>query len=124
MIGKTFHTNGIIKSRGKEIGRVLFGIWEYFDENGNLIKTVDEDEKFGKIKPQDIVGILNKNEVINTQEGTSAATYDKKFNTTGEEITAPLWRVIYSNSSSYCVCDIDGNTGEFKKGCGGVILRY
>lgn len=30
------------------------GISKYYDEEGNLIKEVDEDKKFGKIKPQNV----------------------------------------------------------------------
>lgn len=135
-----YHFNGFIKEKGKMLGRVKFGIWEYFDENGNLTEAVDEDKKFSKIKPSDIVEILNENEVVNTLEGTSALTGPKKINTTGEfyasiinnfvitfelakkdvitgKEIAPLWRVTYINSNDTCVCDINGDTGEFKKTC-------
>jgi hypothetical protein len=50
-IEKVFHLNKNIKEKGKNLGlnsRIKIGIWYYFDEEGNLIKEVDEDKKFGK----------------------------------------------------------------------------
>ena len=47
---KDYYPNGIIKERGKEYfspdsDNFKIGIWEYFDEQGNLIRTEDKDRK-------------------------------------------------------------------------------
>jgi len=47
---KRYHLNGIIKERGKEYfspdsDNFKIGIWEYFDEQGHLIRTEDKDGK-------------------------------------------------------------------------------
>lgn len=128
------------------LGRVKFGIWEYFDENGILTEAVDEDQKFGKIKPYDVVAIMEKEKIINREEGTSVTKWNKKYNITGEfyasvigsiiitfepaskEIitgneVAPLWKITYFTSSQLCACEIDGETGFFKKEWGTRRLR-
>ena len=47
-IDKWFYPNGIIMERGKTYYPSGFeiGIWEYFDEAGNLIKTEDMDKRY------------------------------------------------------------------------------
>ncbi|KGN81707.1 hypothetical protein HW49_03930, partial [Porphyromonadaceae bacterium COT-184 OH4590] len=47
-IDKWFYPNGIIMERGKTYypGGFKIGIWEYFDESGNLIKTEDMDKRY------------------------------------------------------------------------------
>ena len=47
---KRYYPNGVIKERGKEYfspdsDNFKIGIWEYFDEQGNLIRTEDKDGK-------------------------------------------------------------------------------
>ena len=47
---KDYYPNGVIKERGKEYfspdsDNFKIGIWEYFDEQGNLIRTEDKDRK-------------------------------------------------------------------------------
>ena len=47
---KDYYPNGVIKERGKEYfspdsDNFKIGIWEYFDEQGNLIRTEDKDGK-------------------------------------------------------------------------------
>ncbi|MDH7464176.1 hypothetical protein QEG73_22960 [Chitinophagaceae bacterium 26-R-25] len=75
-IMKVFHENGVIEMKGKQIGtHVEIGIWQYFDENGKLIKEEDEDKKFGKIKPDDILRFMEKEKYINLSTG--AGRFDK-----------------------------------------------
>ncbi|MDR3340766.1 MAG: hypothetical protein LBT25_11880, partial [Candidatus Symbiothrix sp.] len=69
MIQKQYHPNGAIKFKCKFLGNVLFGKREYYDESGKLIESIDEDAKFGKIKPQDIVVFLNEQGIINKETG-------------------------------------------------------
>ena len=47
---KRYYPNGVIKERGKEYfspdsDNFKIGIWEYFDEQGHLIRTEDKDGK-------------------------------------------------------------------------------
>jgi hypothetical protein len=69
MILKQYHPNGIISIYTKILGSVAFGIRDYFDKEWNRIKVVDEDEKFGKVKPKDIVVFLNEQGIINGETG-------------------------------------------------------
>lgn len=69
-IVKTFHPNGNLKSIGKIVGaNLLTGIWKYYDEYGNLIKEINEDRKFRKIKQNDILKFVEKEECINLKTG-------------------------------------------------------
>ena len=47
---KRYYLNGVIKERGREYyydsNGFKIGIWEYFDESGNLVKTEDMDKKY------------------------------------------------------------------------------
>lgn len=48
-IRKDFYPSGIIKERGKKNypgDDFKIGIWEYFDESGNLLKTEDMDKRY------------------------------------------------------------------------------
>jgi hypothetical protein len=67
---KNFHPNGMIKSQGSVVGKDFsVGLWQFYDEKGNLIKEVDEDKKFGKIKPKDILRFIEKEGWINLTTG-------------------------------------------------------
>ena len=66
---KHYHRNGMIKMRGKILGSARFGIWEYFDEDGNRTRVVNEDAKFGAIGPDEIIKILETEGWINRQNG-------------------------------------------------------
>ena len=69
-IVKTFYPNGRLKSKGKLTGQLLLiGVWQYFDEQGHLIKEVDEDKKFGKLKLIDILRFIEKEGYINLSTG-------------------------------------------------------
>lgn len=137
MILKKYHLNGIIESRGKFLGNVRYGIWEFFDENGKLIKTVDEDAKFGKIKPSDLVDIIEKVGLINREtgencivesplktDGTFYAEIIRKldiyftpaqYSEKGEEIKPPMWSFGYLYFSTMITYQVNGNTGEYER---------
>ena len=70
-IHKEFYTNGNIKNKGKLIwdSDTEIGLWYYFDEHGNLIKSVNEDEKFGKFGYNELLHFLDKEHVINIRTG-------------------------------------------------------
>ncbi|HCO66981.1 MAG TPA: hypothetical protein DIT04_04370 [Dysgonomonas sp.] len=140
VIYKEYHLNGMIKERGK-FAPVAFGKREYFDENGNCIKIVDEDKKFGAVKREDIIHLLEKEGWFNRQTGENIITEtpilrtNYKFyreimqlmditfkraviNKQGKEIEPPKWFVtIYPETKKYYVTRyiIDGNTGKFEK---------
>jgi len=79
-VQKKFYPNGNLASRGTFIdGGVRVGIWQYFDENEKLIKEVDEDARFGKIKPDHILKFLEKEGWINlkTGKGRSEIVFDR-----------------------------------------------
>ncbi len=70
MTRKDFYSNGILRSKGKVMGnRLWIGIWQFYDQRGNLIKEVDEDGKFGAIKPEQILQFLDKKGHINLKTG-------------------------------------------------------
>ena len=137
MILKKYHENGMIESRGKLLGEVPFGIWEYFDENGHLIKTVDEDKKFGKIKPNALVDIIEKVGWINRKTGeniivksplkTDGTFYSEiihkmnisfspaQYSKNGEEIGPPIWSFGYPYLSKIISYSVNGNTGAYER---------
>lgn len=82
-IVKNFYSNGMIRSRCKGLGSLAFGIREEFDEQGNLIKLVDEDKKFGKIKPIDIVELFEKEGWFNRETGENKVARDSILPTNG-----------------------------------------
>ena len=84
VVGKTFYPNGSLHSKGRSFGRVPIGIYEEYDEAGNLLKVVDEDKKFGKIKPKDIVELLEKEGWFNRETGENKITEKEVLPTTGE----------------------------------------
>ena len=60
-ISKEFYKNGKIKETGKLIPPLLkIGIWHYYNDDGCLIKTVDEDARFGKVKPEDLFKYIQR----------------------------------------------------------------
>jgi len=88
---KEFYPDGFIKKKETRFGQYTkVGISEYYDEKGNLTEK-NEDEKFGKIKPSDILKILDKKQLINistgagrlSENGTDAFTV--KFNENKDE---------------------------------------
>ena len=83
VVGKTFYPNGSLHSKGRSFGRVPIGIYEEYDEAGNLIKVVDEDKKFGKSKPKDIVELLEKEGWFNRETGENKITEKEVLPTTG-----------------------------------------
>jgi antitoxin component YwqK of YwqJK toxin-antitoxin module len=135
-IQKTFYQNGILASKGKFAGRHLkIGIWQYYDEKGHLIKEVDEDEKFGRIKLDQILKFIEKEGWIDLTTGRgreeiifedSGRRYVKKgifilgFFKKGENPLKyndyPLWEIIIVDcqETGYyrTVYEINGDTGE------------
>jgi len=78
----SYNQNGNIRLRGKYLANLPFGVWEYFDESGRPVKTVDEDAKFGKVKPADIVAFMERQGIFNRETGESIF-FDKPLPTDG-----------------------------------------
>ena len=135
VVGKTFYPNGSLHSKGRSFGRVPIGIYEEYDEAGNLIKVVDEDKKFGKIKPKDIVELLEKEGWFNRETGENKITEKEVLPTTGvfyREIIKYVqiryvpkqatgeksyWKIVIEPRFMMWITTyiVDGETGEFTK---------
>ena len=135
VVGKTFYPNGSLHSKGRSFGRVPIGIYEEYDEVGNLIKVVDEDKKFGKIKPKDIVKLLEKEGWFNRETGENKITEKEVLPTTGvfyREIIKYVqiryvpkqatgeksyWKIVIEPRFMMWITTyiVDGETGEFTK---------
>ena len=69
-IYKSYYPNLNLKRKGLVIDDYLdIGIWEYYDEQGNLVKKVNEDEKFGKFDYNQLFLFLNKKGYVDIQKG-------------------------------------------------------
>lgn len=67
---KTYYADGTLKERGTLVGGLLkVGRWQRFDERGGLAAEVDEDKKFGKIKPQAIIDFLEREGWLDKRSG-------------------------------------------------------
>ncbi len=135
-IQKWFYPNGILRTKTVFWRGVVIGIYEEYDREGNLIKIADEDKKFGKIKPRDIVDFLEKEGWFNRETGENKVTEKEVLPTTGvfyREIIKYMrityipqersqtgrahWRIsINPRSLGYTtIYIVDGETGEFSK---------
>ncbi len=77
-IYKEYYANGNIKKREIYIGeKTKMDTSEYYDENGNVEK-VDENKKFGKIKPEDVLKFLEQKKIINISTGKGRFDEDQR----------------------------------------------
>lgn len=68
-IYKTFYIDGYIKEKRYILGEYLnIGTSEYYDKYGKLTQF-NEDTKFGKIKPNDVLEFIEKQGIINLKTG-------------------------------------------------------
>ena len=135
-IQKWFYPSGSMRTKTSFLGDVVIGIYEEYDEAGNLIKVADEDKKFGKIKPKDIVELLEKEGWVNRETGENKITEKEVLPTTGvfyreiikytrityipqerSQTGRAYWRIrinprFWGHTTIYV---IDGDTGEFTK---------
>ncbi|WP_373729155.1 hypothetical protein [Bacteroides heparinolyticus] len=135
-IQKWFYPSGMMRTKTLLLGGVAIGIYEEYDEAGNPIKLVDEDKKFGKIKPRDVVEFLEKEGWFNRETGENKIARIKILPTTGEfyrsiinyiriayaqpqysETGRSYWRVEIDPRflGDITIYTIDGETGEFSK---------
>ena len=135
-IHKWFYTSGTMGKKIALLGNAVIGIREEYDEAGNLLKMVDEDKKFGKIKSKDIVELLEKEGWFNRETGENKITEKEVLPTTGvfyreiikytrityipqerSQTGRAHWRIrinprFLGHTTIYIV---DGDTGEFTK---------
>ena len=134
-IQKKFYPNGIMRRKTSLFGGVVIGIYEEYDEEGNLLKVEDEDKKFGKIKPKDIVELLEKEGWFNRETGENKITEKEVLPTTGvfyREIIKYVqiryvpkqatgeksyWKIVIEPRFMMWITTyiVDGETGEFTK---------
>ncbi|MCW3170793.1 hypothetical protein OMO38_19865 [Chryseobacterium sp. 09-1422] len=75
-IYKEFYPNGNIKKKEIFIGeRTKIDTSEYYDQDGNVEK-VEENEKFGKVKPEDVLKFLESKKIINISNGKGRLNKD------------------------------------------------
>ena len=116
-----YHQNGKLESKGKYFGLrsiVSIGIWKFYNENGKLIKEVNEDAKFRFWTSDKILEILHNEGVINLYTGINR-TFDK-FKVYFIKETQELVFEIFSKevdveSESYWKCTFNCKTGVYSK---------
>ncbi|WP_211251065.1 hypothetical protein [Stenoxybacter acetivorans] len=74
---KEFYANGNIKKKETFIGsHVKVRTSYYYDRDGGLVKQVDEDQKFGKIKPLQVLEFLQEKGYIDLKTGKGRVDED------------------------------------------------
>jgi len=77
IIGKRFYPNGNIKSERKSLGGFVFiDTSFYYDEKGYLVKEVNENKKFGTVKPAFILKFLERAGWIDLKTGKGRTTFE------------------------------------------------
>jgi hypothetical protein len=111
-IYKVYFSNGVLNYQGKIFGKeTAIGIWNFYDENGTLTNTVNEDDKFGSFGYKAVLNFLIEKKYVDkdTYVGISSTkiVFSAKEILWYISITSPLYWV-----NEY---EIDGDTGEIKK---------
>ncbi|KMQ61257.1 hypothetical protein ACM39_17725 [Chryseobacterium sp. FH2] len=126
MIQKTFYPNGNIKEKGLKIvkGNVYKGTWYYFDENGKLTHTIDNDKLFGfswedveKFMEEQKIPMLlgNANHSGNSINRWSPLIYPQSSEKDStQKAGRKLWRITWRGDSfnQYFEIVLDGDTGK------------
>ena len=71
--------NGRLSMIVECVANLPVGIQTSFDENGNISEQVDYSKKFGKMSPQDILSILEREKVISLSDGRSRKVSTSEF---------------------------------------------
>lgn len=124
-----YDAKGHIKSSTQLISNVAIGKSKEFDEKGNVIKEIDEDEKFGKITYSEILKLISEKNHLNLQDNNGWFTDNRLVFEINFDEKTKVWtvrslkgnHVISKNSpngqalSSSFYHEIDGNTGKIIK---------
>lgn len=79
-IKKRYHrTTNTIEFKGKVLGDMFIDIWQYFDEQGKLVKEVNENAKFGKHHYNDALQFLEKEGWITIKTGEGRERFSLGF---------------------------------------------
>lgn len=92
---KEFYPNGNLKKKETRISQtVKVERSEYYNKDGELEKTIDENQNYGKIKYLDVLSFLDKKGYINLKTGAGRLnndgtnTYDIVYDQNG-----PVWNI-------------------------------
>ena len=133
-VQKLFYSSGKLKQVSFFYQKNLkVGIWQYYDEQGNMIKEVDEDNKFkkSKLKIKDILKIAEKEGLINLKTGEgrtnvmvknnqviiTEANFNIMYleNNNKTSLSDPIWYITTQECNFSIVYQINGTTGDIKK---------
>lgn len=124
-----YWNNGRLSMIVECVANLPVGIQTFYDENGNISEQVDYSKKFGKMSPQDILSILEREKVISLSDGRSrkvsvsefafffSLEYDDKTNIWLADINLDFEKEPGANPVSpfyrrYARYSIDGETGR------------
>ena len=124
-----YWSNGRLSMIVECVANLPVGIQTFFDENGNISEQVDYSKKFGRLSPQDILSILEREKVISLSEGksrrASSEGFEFSFNLNYNEKTRiwladinldfekePEANPVSPFSRKYACYRIDGETGR------------
>ncbi|WP_407480968.1 hypothetical protein [Elizabethkingia meningoseptica] len=116
-----YYKNGNIEIVGKVAGfanPIKIGTWRYYDENGNLTKTINEEEKFGLWGFNKVLDALDKDKVIDLKTGRNREAENLRFNFDKEK---KIWTVKVFRKLKTKIVDeyyeylFEGNTGKYTR---------
>lgn len=116
-----YYKNGNTKSVGKIAGfksGIQIGIWKYYDENGVLIREVDEDKKLGLWSFEKVLEQLNKDKVIDLATGRNREANHLRFYF--DEVkklwkVKVFWKMKNEDVEKYWEYIFDSNTGKYTR---------
>lgn len=81
-IYKEYYGNGHLKLSGTQIlNGVMIGNWRFYDEKGQLTSELNEDNKFGKFGPLQVLKFLENERLINLKTGEGFQYLNISFGT-------------------------------------------
>ncbi len=102
-----YYPSGKIQYFGELFGEnVPVGVWQVYDENGNLKEEKDENAKFQEIKPQNILEFLHKKGHIDLESGEGRFIYEREPGFTAQYIeedknTTSKWIIQITDGVKY-----------------------
>ncbi|MGN8059996.1 hypothetical protein ACTJKN_27200 [Pedobacter sp. 22163] len=105
----TYYSNGNIKEYNKFFSIELeVGIWKYYDEQGNVTKTINKDSDY-KFTLNDVIAYGKKNEVDFHQDGDLQRGFSNRFK---KNVWTISWiEDVPSKDSIEHFCILDGDSG-------------
>jgi len=106
----SYYNNGDIHEYNKFFSIELeVGIWKYYDEKGNLTKTVDKDLGY-KFTLSDVITFGKKNDVDFHQDGNLQRGFSDRFK---KNVWIVTWiEDLPAGDRVQHVCILDGNSGD------------